>query len=157
MGYALKNWGGLTTFLEDGRVELDTNTVERAIKPQILTRKNALVADSDGGAEHWACIASLPQTRKPIRRRALGRPASRSSVTFPTTAGVDAFLRLAETVTDRAWLASGAALARINQRGPREGVLIADTHAGSDLSSADEGYRPFALSHGSISAMPQPR
>jgi hypothetical protein len=50
-------------------------------------------------------------------------------VTFPTTAGADAFLRLAETVTDRAWLAGGAALARINHRGPREGVLIGDTHA----------------------------
>ena len=52
------------TFLEDGRVELDTNTIERAIKPQILTRKNALFAGSDGGAEHWACIASLLQTCK---------------------------------------------------------------------------------------------
>jgi len=31
--YALKNWGGLTNFLEDRRVELDTKTVERAIKP----------------------------------------------------------------------------------------------------------------------------
>jgi hypothetical protein len=45
----------------DGRVELDTSTVERAIKPQILTRKNALFAGSDGGAEYWACIASLLQ------------------------------------------------------------------------------------------------
>jgi transposase len=62
--YALKNWAGLSTFLEDGRVDLDTNTVERAIKPQILTRKNALFAGSDGGAEHWACIASLLHTCK---------------------------------------------------------------------------------------------
>jgi transposase len=62
--YTLKNWAGLCTFLEDGRVELDTNTVERAIKPQVLTRKNALFAGSDGGAEHWARIASLLQTCK---------------------------------------------------------------------------------------------
>jgi transposase len=62
--YALKNWTALCTFLEDGRIELDTNTVERAIKPQVLTRKNALFAGSDGGAEHWACIASLLQTCK---------------------------------------------------------------------------------------------
>ena len=40
------------------------NTVERAIKPQILTRKNALFAGSDGGVDHWACIASLLQTCK---------------------------------------------------------------------------------------------
>jgi hypothetical protein len=31
--YALRHWPGLALFLEDGRVELDTNTVERAIRP----------------------------------------------------------------------------------------------------------------------------
>jgi len=62
--YALSHWGGLIRFLEDGRVELDTNTVERAIRPQALTRKNALFAGSDGGAQHWACLASLIETAK---------------------------------------------------------------------------------------------
>jgi hypothetical protein len=33
-------------FLEDGRVEMDTNVVERAIRPNTLTRKNALFAYS---------------------------------------------------------------------------------------------------------------
>lgn len=47
-----------------GRVELDTNTVERSIRPQALTRKNALFAGSDGGARHWACLASLIETAK---------------------------------------------------------------------------------------------
>ena len=57
--YALSRWEGLTLFLDDGRVELDNNIVERSIRPQALTRKNALFAGSDGGAEHWAVIASL--------------------------------------------------------------------------------------------------
>jgi transposase len=62
--YALTRWAGLTLFLDDGRVELDTNVVERAIRPLALNRKNALLAGSDGGAEHWAVIASLVETCK---------------------------------------------------------------------------------------------
>jgi len=62
--YALKLWTGLTLFLEDGRVELDTNVVEREIRPVALTRKNALFAGSDRGAEHWAVLASLIGTAK---------------------------------------------------------------------------------------------
>lgn len=57
--YALSRWAGLCLFLEDGRVEIDNNAVERAIH-----RKNALFAGSDGGAEHWAVIASLIETCK---------------------------------------------------------------------------------------------
>ncbi len=48
--YALRHWPGLIVFLDDGRVEMDTNVVERAIRPHTLTRKNALFAGSDGGA-----------------------------------------------------------------------------------------------------------
>lgn len=62
--YALSHWTGLIRFLEDGRLELDTNPVERSIRPQALTRKNALFAGSDGGAQHWACLASLIETCK---------------------------------------------------------------------------------------------
>ena len=64
--YALSRWAGLSLFLEDGRIEIDTNVVERAIRPLALTRKNALFAGSDGGAEHWAVIASLVETCKLI-------------------------------------------------------------------------------------------
>jgi hypothetical protein len=56
--YALRHWPGLVLFLEDGRLELDTNTIERAIRPITLGRKNALFAGSDGGARHWAIVAS---------------------------------------------------------------------------------------------------
>lgn len=62
--YALSRWAGLGLFLDDGRIELDNNIVERSIRPLALTRKNALFAGSDGGAEHWAVIASLVETCK---------------------------------------------------------------------------------------------
>jgi len=62
--YALTRWEGLTRFINDGRIELDNNAVERSIRPIALNRKNALFAGSDGGAEHWAVIASLIETSK---------------------------------------------------------------------------------------------
>jgi len=42
-----------------GRVELDTNPVERAIRPVALGRKNHLFAGSDGGGHRWAVVSSL--------------------------------------------------------------------------------------------------
>lgn len=62
--YALSRWAGLARFLDDGRIEIDNNAVERAIRPIALNRKNALFAGSDGGGEHWATIASLVETAK---------------------------------------------------------------------------------------------
>ena len=62
--YALSRWKGLTAFIEDGRIEIDNNVVERSIRPIALNRKNALFAGSDGGAEHWATVASLVETCK---------------------------------------------------------------------------------------------
>lgn len=47
-----------------GRIEIDSNVVERAIRPIALGRKNHLFAGSDGGGEHWAVIASLIETCK---------------------------------------------------------------------------------------------
>jgi len=57
--YGLNHWDGLTRFLDDGRIELDTNIVERGIRPIVLNRKNALFAGHDEGAANWASIASL--------------------------------------------------------------------------------------------------
>jgi len=62
--YALSRWQGLTRFVDDGRIELDNNTVERSIRGIKLSRKNALFAGSDGGAEHWAVVATLVETCK---------------------------------------------------------------------------------------------
>jgi transposase len=61
---SLSRWEGLTRFIDDGRIEIDSNTVERSIRPIALNRKNSLFAGSDGGAEHWATIASLIETCK---------------------------------------------------------------------------------------------
>ncbi len=62
--YALNHREGLKRFLEDGRIELDTNTVERAIRPLVLSRKNALFASGDDGGARWAAVASLVETCK---------------------------------------------------------------------------------------------
>ena len=43
---------------------MDNNTVERTIRPIALSRKNALFAGHDAGAENWATIASLVETCK---------------------------------------------------------------------------------------------
>jgi len=57
--YALTRWDGLTRFVDDGRIDLDSNTVERSIRPIALNRKNALFAGSDEGGDNWAVIATL--------------------------------------------------------------------------------------------------
>jgi len=72
--YALSRWEGLTRFIDDGRIELDNNTVERSIRPISLNRKNALFAGCDGGAEHWAIIATLIETCKLNDIEPLGYP-----------------------------------------------------------------------------------
>ena len=62
--YPLNHRDGLLRFLDDGRIELDTNTVERAIRPLCLSRKNALFASGDDGGARWAAVASLVETCK---------------------------------------------------------------------------------------------
>jgi transposase len=62
--YALNHWDGLERFLEDGRIALDTNSVERAMRPVALSRKNGLFAGSDEAGENRACLASLIETCK---------------------------------------------------------------------------------------------
>jgi hypothetical protein len=62
--YALNHWEGLVHCLEDGRIEVDTNNVERTLRPVALSRKNALFAGSDEGGANWAAVASLVETCK---------------------------------------------------------------------------------------------
>ena len=62
--YIAKYWDGLILFLTGGRIELDSNAVERTIRPIALNRKNALFAGHDAGAQNWAMIASLIETCK---------------------------------------------------------------------------------------------
>ena len=50
--YIAKYWDGLNLFLSDGRIEMDSNAVERTIRPIALNRKNALFAGHDAGAQN---------------------------------------------------------------------------------------------------------
>jgi hypothetical protein len=93
--YALARWPALTRFLDDGRIELDNNPVERAIRPIALGRKNHLFAGSDGGGVRWATICSLIATAKlnnvepfawlrdVLQRMTDGHPASRLDELLP--------------------------------------------------------------------------
>lgn len=96
--YALTRWGGLARFLDDGRVDLDSNTVERSIRPLALNRKNALFAGSDEGGDNWAVIATLIENCKlnrldpqawlaeTLSKLANGHAANRISELMPWTA-----------------------------------------------------------------------
>src|SRR3546814_9913689 len=58
--YTLNHWKGLIRFLDDGRIELDNNTVERSIRPITLQRKNALFTGHDlRSEEHTSELQSL--------------------------------------------------------------------------------------------------
>jgi transposase len=57
--YALVRWTALTRYCDDGRIEIDNNSAERAIRPLVLGRRNYLFAGSDAGGERAASIYSL--------------------------------------------------------------------------------------------------
>lgn len=62
--YMLNHWGGLTAFLDDGRIEVDSNVVERSMKSVALTRKNSLFVGNERGGQTFAVLASLVNTAK---------------------------------------------------------------------------------------------
>jgi transposase len=67
-GEALKYLGGqwpkLTRVIDDGRLALDTNAVERCIRPFVIGRRNWLFADTPRGAKASANLYSLVETAK---------------------------------------------------------------------------------------------
>jgi transposase len=62
--YSLNQWEKLTAFLKDGRLEIDNNRSERAIKPFVIGRKNWLFANTPRGAKASATIYSVIETAK---------------------------------------------------------------------------------------------
>jgi transposase len=64
VAYTLNHWDQLTNFLEDGRLPIDNNLVENAIRPIALGRKNWLFAGSPDGAQRLATFYSLVATCK---------------------------------------------------------------------------------------------
>ncbi len=57
--YALGRWTALTRYCDDGRLEIDNNAAERALRAVALGRKNYLFAGSDAGGERAAAMYSL--------------------------------------------------------------------------------------------------
>ncbi len=57
--YALALWGALVRFCDDGRIEIDNNAAERALRCVAIGRKNYLFAGSDRGGERAATFYSL--------------------------------------------------------------------------------------------------
>jgi len=62
--YALSRWAALTRYRDDGRLEIDNNAAERALRACALGRKNWLFAGSDAGGERAAAIYTLLGTAK---------------------------------------------------------------------------------------------
>ena len=95
LAYIARYWDGLQIFLTDGRVEMDSNPVENAIRPIALGRKNALFAGHDEGGKNWGLFASLIGTCKmndvnphhylksTLERLANGHPQSRLDDLMP--------------------------------------------------------------------------
>ncbi len=64
MNYADKQWPKLIVYLEDGRLRMDNNLVENAIRPFVIGRKNFLFCDTVNGANASANLYSLIETAK---------------------------------------------------------------------------------------------
>jgi len=95
LAYIARHWDGLQLFLADGRVEMDSNSVENLVRLIALSRQNALFAGHDEGAAAWGRIASLIETAKlngvepyawlkaTLEAIATGHPNSRISELLP--------------------------------------------------------------------------
>lgn len=64
LGYLDEHWDGLNRFLADGRLEIDNNLCENAIRPFVVGRRNWLFSDTPAGAHASARLYSLIQTAK---------------------------------------------------------------------------------------------
>jgi transposase len=64
IGYSLGRWTALTRYVDDGRLEIDNNAAERALRGVSLGRKNYLFMGSDAGGERAAAFYSLVETAK---------------------------------------------------------------------------------------------
>lgn len=62
--YCLNQWPNLNRYLEDGRLNIDNNRAERAIKPFVIGRKNWLFANTANGAKASAILYSMIETAK---------------------------------------------------------------------------------------------
>jgi transposase len=64
MHYLNKQWPKLIVYTQDGRLHIDNNLCENAIRPFVIGRKNSLFSDSVRGAKASANLYSLIETAK---------------------------------------------------------------------------------------------
>lgn len=93
--YALRHWEGLTLYLDDGRIEMDTNAVERAMRPIKLNAKNSLLPAATKAPRIGQCwlrslrpvssMASVPSTgfADVLAKLVNGWPAARLDELLP--------------------------------------------------------------------------
>ena len=62
--YGLSRWSSFELYLEDGRIGIDNNPAERAMRPIGIGRRNWLFAGSDSGGETLARAMTLIETAK---------------------------------------------------------------------------------------------
>ena len=62
--YALSRWDALARFIADGRLAIDNNAAERALRGIAVTRKNFLFLGSDKGGERAAIIYTALETAR---------------------------------------------------------------------------------------------
>ena len=110
--YTLSNWQALTRYTEDGRLKIDNNGAERAIKPVVIGRKNWLFCGSEAAAHRAAILLSLVQTCKHH--------------------GVDPFIYLRDVI-DRV---SVHPMSRVSELTPREWKRLREPAAATDLAAA---------------------
>ena len=102
LGYLDRHWNGLFRYCEDGRLEIDNNRCEDAIRPFVIGRKNWLFSDTVKGAQSSANLYSLIETAKAnglepyayLRRVFTLLPAA------TTVADIEALLPWAESTSD---------------------------------------------------------
>ena len=64
INYTLENWTALTRYTQDGRLEIDNNAAERALRAVVIGRKNWLFAGSERGGHAAATLYSLIASAK---------------------------------------------------------------------------------------------
>ena len=64
LGYLERHWTGLVRYCDDGRLEIDNNRCENAIRPFVVGRRNWLFSDTVKGAQSSANLYSLIETAK---------------------------------------------------------------------------------------------
>ncbi len=93
--YALSRWDALTRYAGDGRLAIDNNVAERALRGIAITRKNFLFLGSDAGGERAAILYTVLESAKlngldpqtwltdVIDRMANGHPINRLAELLP--------------------------------------------------------------------------